>query len=527
MPPDPPDSDDPLREYERKRLEAEKKRAEQAKEGSEQPGNGADAPKNGPDNVVPISQGRRRNTKPKPEPPDVKGIVETTSELALQRKFSDDHGESLKFIADGATGGRWFYWTMERWRQDTRGRIGQLIKEFLWTEARASLWVEEGKRLAHSRTVRNIEYLAQTDPRHATDRDLWDRDPMMLGTPTMAVDLRTGQVRRQWREDYLLRSTSVDPAEPGTPAPVWEKFLGEITNGNKDYRGFLQRLFGYFLTADISEEVFVFIYGKGGRGKGTLIRTIAAVMGDYWGTVKKELLVRSSPYPSASDEYHKATMDGKRLITVQETEKDAKWSETELLELTGNDSPISARHPRGDPFTFELRAKIAILGNNKPKIEDRTDAMRRRLRTCPFTFKPRTRDTSLKRRLQAEAPQILRWLIDGAVIWAKKGLGSCNTVDTATSKYFSDQDYFGAWVDNCCVLDPDAWTRTTELRDAYNAWHRNEHEDADDITWRAFTDLVDNLDDVERTHKRDGSWTQGLRIRGRTYDPDRPPNPEV
>jgi hypothetical protein len=159
---EPPDSDDPFQKYDKKRAEDAKKTAEQPPGGSEPAGNGADPPPNGQDNVIPISQGRRRNTKPKKEPPDVKGIVEATSELALQRKFSDIHGESLQFIATAASGGKWYYWNGERWQRDDINRVQQLLKEFLWAEARSSLWVEEGKRLASNRTVRNLEALARS-----------------------------------------------------------------------------------------------------------------------------------------------------------------------------------------------------------------------------------------------------------------------------------------------------------------------------------------------------------------------------
>jgi hypothetical protein len=108
---EPPDSDDPFKKYDRKRAEDAKKAAEQPETPAEGGGSGADPPKNGPDNVVPISQGRRSNTKPKKDPPDVKGIVEATSELSLQQKFSEIHGESLQFV--DATG-KWYHWNGER-----------------------------------------------------------------------------------------------------------------------------------------------------------------------------------------------------------------------------------------------------------------------------------------------------------------------------------------------------------------------------------------------------------------------------
>jgi hypothetical protein len=140
MPPDPPDSDDPFEKYDRKRAEDAKKASEQPQTPPDEGGNGADPPKNGPDipqtppdNVVPISQGRRSNTKPKKDPPDVRGIVEATSELSLQQKFSETHAHSLKFVGTDA---QWYYWTGEQWRYDDVGHIHELLKVFQWDQAR-------------------------------------------------------------------------------------------------------------------------------------------------------------------------------------------------------------------------------------------------------------------------------------------------------------------------------------------------------------------------------------------------------
>jgi putative DNA primase/helicase len=216
----------------------------------------------------------------------------------------------------------------------------------------ASLWVEEGKRLAHSKTLRNLEFLARSDPRHAATVELWDRDPFMLGAGTKVADLRTGQVRPQWREDYILRSTSVEPAPPGTPTPLWDKFLDELTGYDESLKVYLMRLAGYWCTGSIKEQIVAFIVGEGGTGKGTFLHAIANILGDYHIELKTDLITTLKPgFRDNSAEYWFAQLFRKRLATMEETEKGSKWDERTIKKLSGGDK-IPARHPGGRPFSF-------------------------------------------------------------------------------------------------------------------------------------------------------------------------------
>jgi putative DNA primase/helicase len=122
-------------------------------------------------------------------------------------------------------------------------------------------------------------------------------------------------------------------------------------------------------------------------------------------------------------EYYRAQMAGARLVTASETEQQAAWSETQIKDLTGNDTMLSGRHPYGRPFTFRPQAKILIIGNYASKLKSRSPAMERRLRIVPFTHVPKTPDPTLKDRLRAEYPAILRRLIDGCLDWQRERLG--------------------------------------------------------------------------------------------------------
>jgi putative DNA primase/helicase len=88
---------------------------------------------------------------------------------------------------------------------------------------------------------------------------------------------------------------------------------------------------------------------------------------------------------------------------------------------------------------------LLIIGNHKPKLRNITDAMRRRLAMIPFLHKPSNPDRALEDKLRAEWPGILRWLIDGCLLWQAEGITRPRVVLEATEEYFSEQDLVGQW----------------------------------------------------------------------------------
>jgi hypothetical protein len=53
-------------------------------------------------------------------------------------------------------------------------------------------------------------------------------------------------------------------------------------------RAFIQQWFGLSLTGDVSDQLLLYFYGKGGNGKSVLIDAVSHVAGDYGETVPIE-----------------------------------------------------------------------------------------------------------------------------------------------------------------------------------------------------------------------------------------------
>jgi putative DNA primase/helicase len=176
------------------------------------------------------------------------------------------------------------------------------------------------------------------------------------------------------------------------------------------------------------------------------LNTISRIMGDYATIAAMDTFTASNSDRHPTD---LAMLRGARLVCVSETEEGRAWAENRIKSLTGGD-PISARFMRQDFFTYQPQFKITIIGNHKPVLKNVDDANRRRLNLAPFIHKPVTPDKGLQKKMEAEHPAILSWMIDGCIDWQMHGLIRPAIVASATNEYFADQDTVRQWVEDCC-----------------------------------------------------------------------------
>jgi len=77
------------------------------------------------------------------------------------------------------------------------------------------------------------------------------------------------------------------------------------------------------------------------------------------------------------------------------------------------------------------------------------------------------------RRLMAEAPAILRWMIDGCWDWQANGLVCPKVITEATEAYFDNQDLMGQWLEEECDVEKGSkhfWEKSSKLFAAWAAY---------------------------------------------------------
>ena len=409
----------------------------------------------------------------------------------------------------------WLVWTGSYWKEDRTYTVFRAVRDFVRSvEMKINADKKEkgdnGKsaKLVDIKTVNTIETYTKTDHRFAAEPDRWDQDKWILNTPDGVVDLHTGKMQPARPEDYCRRITSIGPAPPGTPCPMFDKILETSFKGNKELIRFVWRALGYSLTGSIEEHAMFFNHGDGANGKGVVMNTVALILDKYCGKASIETFLASH---NAQHLTFIADLDGPRLVLVSETEQGRYWDEAKLCDITGGD-PIKANRMRCDPYQFRPVCKLWVCGNHKPRLKNVGEAIKRRMNRIPFDviIPPSARDTKLIDKLEPERPAILRKMVDGCLEWQRIGLAQPQAIIEATKEYLDGEDIIARWKDECVINDPNAWTQSSVLYASIKHWAETNGERI--IDQRTFTQRLKSWPGLEWQKTAKGNGFSGIKL---------------
>lgn len=315
--------------------------------------------------------------------------------------------------------------------------------------------------------------LEAAQPYLERDAAALDADPLLLtvanGTLELGAEIR---LRPHDRADLITQASPV-AYDANAACPRWHKFLDRILP-SPGLQRYVQALMGYAMTGLTGEQVMFIAYGSGANGKSTLIETVAHVLGDYAAAVGVQTFMSDENRRGGDATPDLARLPGRRLVTAAEPEVGARLSETLVKTMTGGDR-ITARHLFQDIFEFKPRFKFILLANIKPTIRGQDEGIWRRVRLIPFVqtipAEERIQREVLDAELQAEAPGILNWLLDGYRMYREAGrLQEPDEVAAATESYRSESDPIGEFMRTCTVRVVGASVQAKRLYAVYTDW---------------------------------------------------------
>lgn len=387
--------------------------------------------------------------------------------------FTQLYGDRVRF---NHRRGRWLLWGEHHWTEDPDGTVHRLAKEAVRQRYLAATALDnledraaQAKFAVVSENRQRLEALLALARNQLpiSDRgDAWDRNPWLLGVGNGVLDLRTGALIDGEPDQRITKVVDVR-FDPQATCPRWLRFLDEVFNGDQETIDFIWRAIGYSLAGDTSEQCVFACYGTGSNGKSVLLSVIRKLAGAYAYNAPFSVFELQNRGNIPNDV---AALAGARLVTSSETNEGTRLNEGRLKALTGND-PITARFLNREFFTFYAEAKYWLAVNHRPRVDDQSFGFWRRVRLIPFlrTFDA-DRDSGLESKLVRELPGILAWAVRGCLAWQDQGLGLPDTVATATEAYRQDSDPLAQFLDDCCVIRPDARCGATEAYLAYVAW---------------------------------------------------------
>lgn len=367
-------------------------------------------------------------------------------------------------------------WREHWWAEDDMAAVRCLAKDaahdrYREAEAIADLAerTSEARFAIASENRQRIDAMllaARSEPPIADAGDHWDADPWLVGVANGVVDLRTGTLRPGDPADQITHRTPI-VFDPAATAPRWERFLGEVFDGDAELIAFIARAVGYSLTGSTREQCLFTCYGVGANGKSTFLNVIRRLAGDYGANTPFSTFELTSRSAIPNDV---AALAGRRLVTASETSESARLNEARLKALTGGDE-VTARFLHGEFFSYRPIAKFWLAVNHKPRVTDDSHGWWRRVRLIPFNraFEA-DGDPDLAGKLEAELPGIFAWAVRGALAWQAEGLRSPAAVVAATEEYRLESDPLVDFLEQRCVELADAELPSTAAHRAYKTW---------------------------------------------------------
>ena len=329
---------------------------------------------------------------------------------------------------------------------------------------REKAYLDHAMRTRSDRRIKAILELAK----HflAIDPARLDANPAELNTPTGIINLKTGEMRPCDKEAMCTKVTACAPGSAG--AKMWISFLESVTGGGSSFITYLQMVAGMALFGRVYEEGIVLAYGAGRNGKSTFFNALAAVLGDYAGTLDIAVLTTDRQNRGAA----LATLRGKRLAVAGELEEGKRLSVSVLKQISSTD-PITVEEKYRQPESVVPSHSLVLFTNHLPRVGSTDEGTWRRLKVVPFNTRISKGIPNYWEKLVNEAgPAILAWAIQGAMMFAENGyrLPSPEVVEEATAEYRQRENWLENFLEECCIMEPDARAPAGELYQTYREW---------------------------------------------------------
>ena len=302
------------------------------------------------------------------------------------------------------------------------------------------------------------------------DHTDWDRQPRLLGLADgMVVDLETGWIRPQLREDYISRSTGVYPADDegdwadlvdniGCHDPTWTDYIGAVATD--------------CAIGELGAHMVHIAHGPPATGKDTIFTSIQRALGDYATTLPSEYLLakQHQPHPAWL-----ADLADKRMVLSSEVPPGAQWNAPLVSLLTGG-GETKARFMRENDFRFRPYFRMVILCNDLPMLAERSAGLRRRVQVIPFvqTFGS-AMDRKIAEYFQGDGRKyVLRWIINRASTVLARDVNNryphCERIHAATTEYLGMTTPFETWRKQFLIPKPDGAYHVDDAYQSFNDW---------------------------------------------------------
>ena len=408
------------------------------------------------------------------------------SEMGMANLFGVLYNKEARYCPEHKT---WYTYFEGAWRKDEGATlVSEKIKDFVRLMILyCGEITDDDTRKAYTKFVNSM------GDRRMRDRILkdatgelriaateLDANPYLINCLNGTYDLSDFTFREPVWSDFLTMQTNFrHTISRDVKCERWEKFIDEVTEGNKDKADFLQRALGYSMLGMSNEECMFILHGKTTRnGKSTLLNTIEYMLGDYSKVVPVGMICRGDRQKDAEAASPTlAGLKGKRFVTMSESNEYGKMDDEKIKQLTGGEE-ISARALYQSAITFKPQFTLWLSCNDLPMVTDKSLFASERIKVIEFNrhFSHSEQDTHLKDELTAMDAMsgIFMWLVRGYIKYKERGLTMSKELTAVVDKYERDNDLVLQFLESRCVQDESANIKAKDLYNSFKMWAKSE-----------------------------------------------------
>lgn len=356
--------------------------------------------------------------------------------LADNDHFKTDKDTDILYFGDIKTG---------RWIEKGEVPLKQILAKILGEENRESHF---------SNIIHDLKSLTYTDvtfsQKIACENGLLDSETQTL-TPFNLDELAFHEIPVKY--------------DPEAKCPNWETFINQVVN--QDDLAVIQEWSGFLLLPDYRFHKIMWMVGTGRNGKGVWQRTMEAILGEknVSGVGLEEL--------DGSRRFAIKNLYGKLFNPCSEPTTNKPLQTPLLKKATGQDTIDSEIKCKQDRIAFRNYAKITVLANKFPKVNDQTTAFRERrlFIKFPFEFTGKKQKQNIEEnwlKNPDERSGILNWMLTGLKRLLEQGHFSESLTQQETEvEFLRASDTINAFINELGIIDKNLVTTRAEAFELY------------------------------------------------------------
>ncbi len=271
------------------------------------------------------------------------------------------------------------------------------------------------------------------------------------------INLKTLEIRERTSKDLFSFSTEIN-FDSGACENAYQYFL-TLCNGDTELLRYLQLILGYCITGYTNEKSLFVFWGEASNGKSFLFNLLRDIFGECMSIISDNISLKTRRTRRTTPEL--MTLLGKRFVYY----KQENLTPGRVNALTASEHVSARGLYQKRELSFKLTAKICILTNRKPKVDDR-------IKLIPFLnrFENTQENKEYVEKVRSEyLDEIASFVIRGAHDWLNgaKIIRPKKKEMNRPCSYILEVDTVKKFIQEKCEQGPDKFEPVSSFKNEY------------------------------------------------------------